>query len=689
MLKSIKDKYQVNINDYTIIRELNRGGFGIIYLVYDKIKKEELVAKVNLINTGQECERRKQFVKRELEILMRIQHPTIIPLRGFSFTDFRNDKNITILMDYVPMGSLLSLIEMEQKGLCPIQYDNTKRQILLAGIARGLMILHSRNVIHRDLSSGNILLDENIHPIVTDFGLSKFFDPLHSKSQTLSDSGTIYYMAPEVIESNRYDISADVYSFGILMYEILTGSRPYKEVMSNKNMNAFQFQKLITQGMRPEIKVPIKEELKRLMEQCWSHDPSERPTSSELFQKLSLWQCEHLLENSESIQIDALLSEEGEDFNACCLDNVNLDEFHEYIDSITEEIKQVDEMRKIIEEMKSTISKQEEQISSLKEKNSNLEKQISVFNSKYSYSFNTGNPDLTKPGIFQRLKKHEKKRFNPLFIKSQSSKDPYNLINPEVNDYFLTNSSNENCLIKFQLEKEIMIKGVKIFSSAGRFPKSFNILIGKDLVYSSTEENDLNGPYKEKTIEFPEKKGKTLSFVKTGPSWDLGNMIMLKRIEILSSDEKYTKGVFQTLVDKYKDPHLSKVLISSTSFVNDTFYLINTSDHISTGFAENSWFQVELTKGLAIINGFRVDLQNLKSFKIIATEDKKKPINSWIELYEFNENQTSDSKNLTFCMLPQQSIPVKCIRLIQTKPNRRNKKNLVIYHFDIFGKYFE
>ena len=84
---------------------------------------------------------------------------------------------------------------------------------MLISIARGMMILHQLHIIHRDLKAENILVDEDFYPRITDFGLSKFFDPYHSMSQSIKDSGTAIYMAPEVIESDHFNTKADVYAF--------------------------------------------------------------------------------------------------------------------------------------------------------------------------------------------------------------------------------------------------------------------------------------------------------------------------------------------------------------------------------------------------------------------------------------------------------------------------------------------
>lgn len=236
--KRPSDRYVLNVSDYEIVHEIKCGGFGVVNLVRHKRTKEELASKTNLIQAGQQ---NITFVSREIRILIQVQHPTIIQFRGFSFTDFENKNNITIFMDYMREGSLADLISKEKRGLCPLIYDNTKRQIILIGIARGMMILHSRNIIHRDIKPENILLDNNLYPRITDFGLSKFFDPYHSMNQTTGNLGTVQYMAPEVIKSDHFNTKADVYAFGILMYEIIVGQRAYENLLKGPNkLSTFQ-----------------------------------------------------------------------------------------------------------------------------------------------------------------------------------------------------------------------------------------------------------------------------------------------------------------------------------------------------------------------------------------------------------------------------------------------------------------
>ena len=246
----IDDKYIFNTNDYTIFTKPKVGGFGIITFVRNKNTGKRYAAKTSYREmTSQE----RKFVLRELNILMKVQHPTIIQFEGISYNDFQGNDNLTIFMDYMENGALSDLIEKESRSLLPSDFDDTKRQIILAGIARGMMLLHKKNVIHRDLKPENVLLDKDYKPHITDFGLSKIFNPQHSQSQSMSNFGTLAYMAPEIINGNKFSVKADVYAFGILMYEVLTGTRAFRNITSKKEFNIFQFMKCISGGTRPEF----------------------------------------------------------------------------------------------------------------------------------------------------------------------------------------------------------------------------------------------------------------------------------------------------------------------------------------------------------------------------------------------------------------------------------------------------
>lgn len=165
-----QNQFLVNLKDFKVIKELNSGSFGSIYSVEHQKTKEQFAVKV--IKGGNDLSFKK-MINREVSIMMRLSHPTIISFHGYSLTDMNGRDNVTILMNIAKNGSLLDQLQKVQKGLADPNYDNTMRQKILIGIARGMMYLHKHHIIHRDLKPGNIILDEDFNPLITDFGLSK------------------------------------------------------------------------------------------------------------------------------------------------------------------------------------------------------------------------------------------------------------------------------------------------------------------------------------------------------------------------------------------------------------------------------------------------------------------------------------------------------------------------------------
>ena len=192
------ESHTVNLKHYKIIREISRGSFGIVFLVEHQTTHQRFAAKVSSQSSKQYHELDK-LISREIGILLRVQAPTIVRFSSFSLTDFQGEDNITILMEYKDNGSLRDLIVKEFQNQSPHQYDDTAKQIILCGIAHGMMTLHSRRVIHRDLKPDNVLIDSAYRPYITDFGLSKFLDPDNSITQSMKGCGTEAYQAPEVI----------------------------------------------------------------------------------------------------------------------------------------------------------------------------------------------------------------------------------------------------------------------------------------------------------------------------------------------------------------------------------------------------------------------------------------------------------------------------------------------------------
>ena len=127
-------------------------------------------------------------------------------------------------------------------------------------------------------------MDDYLFPKISDFGLSKIN---HSKSSMTFQSnpdikGTPIYIAPEIWESQKYDKAGDVYSFSLIVYEIITNEKPFNDLHSISEI----FVNVVMKGIRPEFNFSIPDSYRHLIEKCWSYDPSDRPTFDDIVSSL-------------------------------------------------------------------------------------------------------------------------------------------------------------------------------------------------------------------------------------------------------------------------------------------------------------------------------------------------------------------------------------------------------------------
>ncbi|KAK8880351.1 hypothetical protein M9Y10_003018 [Tritrichomonas musculus] len=269
----------IDLNNYTLLKKIGDGGFADVYKVKDKETSEIFAAKVFLHNIEDTSEVEKIQLKREIEIMNRMNHPSIIKIIGYSKYDFKGEEKPTIIMEFAKNDSLSRLLEMERSGLSPQGWNSTAKMITMYGIASGMAYMHSLDIIHRDLKPDNILEDQFLHPKICDFGLSK---ELNGKNNSVRDlKGTPAYMAPEIISNDLYSKAGDVYAFAFIIYELLSvNEQPYKK------MNVFQLFNAISKCERPVINSDIPEFYRELISKCWAQDMNERPSFKEIALKL-------------------------------------------------------------------------------------------------------------------------------------------------------------------------------------------------------------------------------------------------------------------------------------------------------------------------------------------------------------------------------------------------------------------
>ena len=204
--------------DFHLIKEIGRGSYGNIYLVTLNQTKQNYAVKqiYKKINFIQENEKEKNIYN-EKKILKYLSHPFIIKLH-FSFQD---EDNLYLVMDYISGGDLSSYIHNSQN------FNEEIAKFYLSEVYLAIRYLHSKNIIHRDIKSENILLDSNGHIKLIDFGTSK--KGVDNTNLTSSFIGTPECLPPEVLQHKPYGFSYDWWCFGILMYEMIYGFPPFRD----------------------------------------------------------------------------------------------------------------------------------------------------------------------------------------------------------------------------------------------------------------------------------------------------------------------------------------------------------------------------------------------------------------------------------------------------------------------------
>ena len=157
--------------------------------------------------------------------------------------------------------------------------DWNKKLEILDNIVRGLDHIHDQGIIHRDLHSGNILCENELDVVISDFGLSK--SATESSSNDNENYGIIPYMAPEIFKRQKYTTASDVYSFGMIMWELMTGRMPFWDQAQDTELIID-----ICDGLRPPTVTNASGGYIDLMQTCWDSDPNKRPTSDHIINTL-------------------------------------------------------------------------------------------------------------------------------------------------------------------------------------------------------------------------------------------------------------------------------------------------------------------------------------------------------------------------------------------------------------------
>jgi len=263
------------LKNYVVEEALGKGGMGVVYRARDTRLGRNVALKVLKPEMIQDPDRRRRFIQ-EARAASAVNHPAIAQIYEIE----ESDDTTFITMEYVDGSTVRKLVE---KG----ELDLPAALEVAIQVADGLARAHEAGIVHRDIKSDNVMVTKDGHPKILDFGLAKLLEPgsetdsgsgasrLETVTRTQAGMilGTIHYMSPEQARGLPADRRSDVFSFGILLYEMASGTLPFKGASVLDTLHAIAFEP--TQPITT-LRASLPYSLQRVVDRCLQKKPEDR-----------------------------------------------------------------------------------------------------------------------------------------------------------------------------------------------------------------------------------------------------------------------------------------------------------------------------------------------------------------------------------------------------------------------------
>lgn len=244
-----KDKKIWTLSNFDIGRPLGRGKFGNVYLAREKETKFVIALKV-LFKKQVHAQGIEHQVRREIEIQSHLRHPNILRMYGY----FHDETRIYLILEFAPGGTLFSKLQTQPGN----KFPEKQCAIYINMLVSALIYLHERNVIHRDIKPENLLLGHGGDLKIADFGWS-----VHEPTSTRTTlCGTLDYLSPEMVQGQPHTKNVDLWSLGVLAYELLVGRAPFHATGFDDTYNKIM---KVRYEVPPEMSRPAAHLISRLL----------------------------------------------------------------------------------------------------------------------------------------------------------------------------------------------------------------------------------------------------------------------------------------------------------------------------------------------------------------------------------------------------------------------------------------
>ncbi|XP_013622569.1 PREDICTED: tyrosine-protein kinase FRK-like isoform X2 [Brassica oleracea var. oleracea] len=259
------DEWDIDLKQLKIEKKVASGSYGDLHKgTYCSQEVAIKFLRPERVNT----EMLREF-SQEVYIMRKVRHKNVVQFLGAC----TRSPTLCIVTEFMSRGSIYDFLHKQK---CAFKLQTLLKVAL--DVAKGMCYLHQNNIIHRDLKTANLLMDENGLVKVADFGVARV--QIESGVMT-AETGTYRWMAPEVIEHKPYSHKADVFSYAIVLWELLTGDIPYAFLTPLQAAVG-----VVQKGLRPKIPKKTHPKVKGLLERCWQQDPKERPDFEEIIEML-------------------------------------------------------------------------------------------------------------------------------------------------------------------------------------------------------------------------------------------------------------------------------------------------------------------------------------------------------------------------------------------------------------------